>query len=408
MLRPNRRTALRVMGGTFASSLLMPAQVQTPKPFRVAVPQKEIDRIVRRVREARWPEPIGGMTGWQYGVNYGYLKDLAAYWTTRFDWRAQEKKLNQYPQFMARVDDFDVHFYHVRGRGPKPMPLVITHGWPGSVVEFLDAIGPLTDPAAYGGSAEDAFDVVIPSLPGFGYTSKPKGKPIGPTTTPKLWHKLMTQVLGYSRFGAQGGDWGFAVTTQLAAQFPQALMGIHLNSSATGTIPESERTAEESAWYRARAIYMQNEVDYLNEQQHKPQTVAFALNDNPLGAAAWIIEKLKGWSDSSDNLDETLSKDKVLANVMWYLVTDTAGSSVWYYRGNVEDSLGPRPRNNVPTGFAAFPKEMTFLAQPHSLLARDYNLIHYTKMPRGGHFACFEQPQLYVDDVRSFFRKVRG
>ncbi len=347
------------------------------------------------------------MSGWQYGVSYEYLRDLSAYWTTRFDWQKAEERLNQYPQFMARVDDFDIHFYHVHGKGPRPMPLVLTHGWPGSVIEFLDAIGPLTDPVAHGASAEDSFDLVIPSLPGFGYSSKPKGKPVGPPTTARLWHKLTTQVLGYPRFGAQGGDWGNAVTTQLALQFPESLTGIHLNASGVRSVPENERTPEEAAYFQAAAAYRQNELDYFNEQTHKPQTVAFALNDNPLGAAAWIVEKLKSWSDSGDSLDQALTKDQVLMNVMWYLVTDTAGSSVWFYRGNADDPSGPRGKINVPTGFAAFPKEMTSLAPPRSLLERDFNLIHYTKMPRGGHFACFEQPRLFVEDVRAFFRKVR-
>jgi epoxide hydrolase len=407
MTETNRRSALKILGGGITSALLMPAQSASPRPFRVSVPQKETDRILRRVRDTRIPEPIGGPSGWQYGISHQYMKDLVAYWTTRFDWKKAQEKLNRYPQFIAHVDDFDIHFYHVRGKGPHLMPLVLTHGWPGSVIEFLDAIGPLTDPALNGGSAEDSFDLVIPSLPGFGYSSKPKGTPIGPPTTARLWHKLMTQVLGYQTFGAQGGDWGNTVTTQLAVQFPNSLIGIHLNASGARPIPENERTEEEAAWYRAAAVYRQNELDYFNEQQHKPQTVAFALNDNPVGTAAWIVEKLKVWSDSGDDLDKTFTKDQVLMNVMWYLITDTAGSSVWFYRGNADDVPGPRGKITVPTGFAAFPKEMVSLAAPKSALERDFNLVRYTKMPRGGHFACFEQPQLFIDDVRSFFRELR-
>ena len=406
----NRRSALKILGGGVTSALLMPAQStssSSPRPFRVSVSQNEIDHILRRVRETHIPEPIGGTSGWQYGASHEYMRSLIAYWTTRFDWRKAEEKLNRYPQFLAKVDDFDIHFYHVKGKGPRPIPLLITHGWPGSVVEFLDAIGPLTDPVAYGGSAEDSFDLIVPSLPGFGYSSKPKGKPVGPPTTARLWHKLMTQVLGYQRLGAQGGDWGNAVTVQLAVQFPESLIGIHLNASGARPIPENERTEEEAEWFRAAAAYRQTELDYFNEQTHKPQTVAFALNDNPVGAAAWIVEKLKVWSDSNDNLDETLTKDQVLMNVMWYLVTDTAGSSVWFYRGNADDVPGPRGKIMVPTGFAAFPKEMVSLAAPRSALARDFNLVRYTKMPKGGHFACFEQPGLFVSDLRSFFRELR-
>jgi epoxide hydrolase len=386
------------------------AQSSNIRPFRVAVPKQTLDRILARVRDMHWPERIdaGNANGWQYGVNYDYLKELAAYWTTRFDWRKAEERLNRYPQFMARVEDFDLHFYHVRGRGPQPVPLVLTHGWPGSVVEFLEAIGPLTDPASFGGSADDAFDVVIPSLPGFGFSSKPKGKPVGPVTTARLWHKLMTEVLGYKQYGAQGGDWGNAVTYQLAVQFPGEMIGIHLNATGVRPIPENERTEEESTWLRNATVYRQLELDYFNEQTHKPQTVAFALSDNPIGTAAWIVEKLKSWSDSGEDLDRTLSKDQVLTNVMWYLVSETSGSAVWFYRGNADEPTPPRTKMMVPTGFAAFPAEMTVLAPPRSALERDFNLIHYTKMPHGGHFACFEQPKLFVDDVRTFFRKLRS
>jgi pimeloyl-ACP methyl ester carboxylesterase len=407
-MRPpiSRRKLMKLLALSSAGAALSRAQSSTPRPFRVAIAKHQIDRILARVRQTEWPDPIGE-PGWAYGVSYSYLKELSAYWTTRFDWRKVEERLNRYPQFLARVDDFDIHFLHVRGTGVRPMPIVLTHGWPGSVIEFLDAIGPLTDPVKYGGSAADAFDVVIPSLPGFGFSSKPKGKPVGPVTTARLWHKLMTEVSGYTRYGAQGGDWGNAVTVQLAAQFPGELIGIHLNAVGARPVPEAERSEEERAWLRDSAAYRQAELDYFNEQQHKPQTVAFALADNPLGTAAWIVEKLKSWSDSGDDLDSALSKDQVLADVMWYLVTRTEGSSVWFYRGNADEPAAPRGKISVPTGFAAFPKEMRSLAPPRSMLERDFNLVHYTKMPRGGHFACFEQPQLFVDDLRVFFRRFR-
>jgi epoxide hydrolase len=382
------------------------------RPFRIEIPQKTIDRILRRVREAQWPDRIDA-SDWRYGANWDYMKELAGYWTTRYDWRKAEASLNRHPQFMARVDDYDIHFYHVRGRGPRPLPLVLTHGWPGSVVEFQDAIGPLTDPARFGGSADDAFDLVVPSLPGFGFSSKPKGTPIGPVTIARVWHKLMTEVLGYSRFGAQGGDWGSSVSVQLASQFPDALIGIHLNFGRPRPVPESEQTEEERASIKAASAFLATGIDYASEQRNKPQTVAFALTDNPLGTAAWIVEKMKDWSDSSDHLEKAFTKDQILTNVMWYLVTDTPGTSVWIYRGSVDEPggrsplLGPTRPVTVPTGFAAFPKE-PFGIPPRSALARDFNLVHYTTMPRGGHFACFEQPKLFVDDVRAFFRKLRA
>jgi microsomal epoxide hydrolase len=276
------------------------------------------------------------------------------------------------------------------------------------VVEFLDAIAPLTNPAKFGGSPEDAFDVVIPSLPGFGFSSKPKGKPVGPVTIARFWHKLMTEHLGYARFGAQGGDWGQAVTIQLATQFPESLAGIHLSGTTARPLPDAQQTEEERAWVRAATAYRQTELDYFGEQSHKPQTVSFALTGSPLATAAWIVEKFKAWSDSGNGIESAFSKDQLLTNVMLYLVTDTAGSAIWIYRGNADEPSPPRTRIAVPTAFAAFPKEMPIFLPPRRFLEQDFNLVRYTRMPRGGHFACFEQPQLFVDDLRSFFRMVRS
>jgi len=409
--RTSRRSILASLpvaaGLPFLAPSIATAQAGGPRPFRVEIPQATIDRIVRRVREFRWPDQLEG-NDWRYGVDWNYMKALAEYWTTAFDWRKAEARLNRYPQFRARVEDFDIHFYHVKGRGPRPIPLILTHGWPGSVFEFLEAIGPLTDPASAGGSPEDAFDVVIPSLPGFGFSSKPKGTPVGPPTTARLWNKLMTEVLGYAKYGAQGGDWGNAVTVQLARENPGNLLGIHLNGTGAAVSNDGEQTEEVREWQRTSTAYRALELDYFNEQQHKPQTVAFALSDNPVGAAAWIVEKFKSWSDSGNNLDQTFSKDQILTGVMLYLVTETMGTGVWFYRGSADDRSSARGKVTVPTGFASFPKEMPPLNPPRSVLAQAFNLIHYTKMPRGGHFACLEQPALFVGDVRVFFRKLRA
>src|SRR5207253_2928283 len=233
---------------------LLAQQRAAPRPFMASVPQPTIDRILNRVKETRLPDRLDA-PDWRYGANWAFMQTLTEYWTSTFDWRKAEANLNRYPQFLARVDDFDIHFYHVKGRGPKPLPLVLTHGWPGSVFEFLEAIGPLSDPARFGGSAEDSFDVVVPSLPGFGFSSKPKGKPVGPVTIARLWHKLMRETLGYARYGAQGGDWGQGVSIQLAAQFPDDLIGIHLNGAAARPIPEAEQTEEQRTWFRAAAAY---------------------------------------------------------------------------------------------------------------------------------------------------------
>ena len=387
------------------------AQAGGPRPFRVEIQKATIDRILRRVKEFRWPDRLDA-NDWRYGADWDYMKTLPEYWTTGFNWRKAEANLNRYPQFLARVEDFEIHFYHVKGRGPRPIPLILTHGWPGSVFEFLEAVGPLTDPASAGGSPEDAFDVVIPSLPGFGFSSKPKGAPVGPPTTARLWNKLMTEVLGYPKYGAQGGDWGNAVTVQLARDYPGNLSGIHLNAAGAAVSADGEQTEEVREWQRTSNAYRTQELDYFNEQQHKPQTVAFALSDNPVGAAAWMVEKFKSWSDSGNNLDQTFSKDQILTSVMVYLVTETMGTGVWFYRGSADDrpSAGSRARGKVmvPTGFASFPREMPPLNPPRSALAQTFNLVHYTKMPRGGHFPCLEQPALFAEDVRLFYRKLRA
>ena len=380
-----------VMGAISAPLFLSPlasdsataAESTGPQRFRVAIPQQKINRILARVRDAQWPDRLDG-NDWRYGANYDYIKNLATYWTTGFNWRKAEAKLNSFPQFKARVEDFDVHFYHVRGKGPNPIPLVLTHGWPGSVLEFLEAIGPLSDPASFGGSAADSFDVIVPSLPGFWFTSKAKGKPVGPPTTARLWRKLMCEALGYKKFGAQGGDWGNAVTIQLARQFPDYMIGIHLNAGSARALPDAEQSDEERAWVRAAAAYRAAEMDYFGEHQHKPQTVAFALSDSPLGTLAWIVEKFKVWSDSNNTMEGTFTKDQLLTNVMMYLVSDTVGSGVAYYRGSLEDGPGARDKTMVPTGVAAFPKEMTALLAPRLMLERDFNLTHYKKMPKGG------------------------
>lgn len=403
----SRRSLLQFVPLALAAPVIAQSP-SPPKPFTVNVAQATLDRILRRVRDARLPDRLDA-PDWRYGANWDYMQSLVEYWATRFDWRKAEANLNRFPQFMARVGDFDVHFYHVKGRGPRPLPLILTHGWPGSVFEFLEAIGPLTDPASFGGSADDAFDVVVPSIPGFGFSSKPT-RPIGPPTIARLWHRLMTDVLGYSKFGAQGGDWGYAITRALAAEFPGSLVGIHLNNSGAVTIPDSELSDEERAWQAASVAYREREGDYAREHRQKPGTVAFALHDNPVGTAAWIVEKFKVWSDSGEDIERAFTKDQLLTNVMIYLVTDTAGTAVWIYRGAIDDPprVPPGQKLTVPVGFASFPAEMTTLHPPRSLLERSYNLVHYTRMPRGGHFACLEQPQLFVEDVRQFFRTVRG
>jgi microsomal epoxide hydrolase len=400
-----RREFLALAQLAAVSQSRLGAQPAGPRSFSVHIPEAKIRQILRRVRETRWPERMDA-TDWRYGVSWDYMKQLVDYWTTKFDWRKAEKNLNRYPQFVARVDDLDIHYYHVRGKGPRPLPLILTHGWPGSVFEFLEVIGPLTDPAAHGGQAEDAFDVVVPSLPGYGFSSKPK-KVTGAPTTAGLWHKLMTETLGYAKFGAQGGDLGSGITVSLGRMFPQSVVGIHLNGAGAGIAPGTEQNDAERTWAKELATFNINERDYLNEQQHKTQTIGFALADNPLGAAAWMVEKFKGWSDSPVN-EPVFSKDQLLTAIMIYLVTDTMDSAFWFYRALQDDRSTATGKVTVPTAFASFPREMALLHPPRTLLERSYNLVQYTEMPRGGHFAALEQPQLLTEDLRKFFGKLRS
>jgi microsomal epoxide hydrolase len=346
---------------------------------------------------------------WRYGANWDYMRSLAKYWIQQFDWRKAEANLNRYPQFLARVGDYDIHFYYVKGRGPKPMPLILTHGWPGSVFEFLEAIGPLSDPESFGGSADDAFDVIVPSMPGYGFSSKPVAKPIGPATTATLWNVLMTKVLGYHKYGAQGGDLGDQITTQLGRAYPESLIGIHLNNVGEAlTFPDdSELTAEERAWIRDSDAEWHIEGGYSREQHTRPETVAFALADSPLGTAAWLVEKLTIWGDSPGRREPVFTKDQVLTDVMIYLVTDTIGSSIWFYRGLDDDPL-LTGRVSVPTGVVYTPREMLSFKPPKSVLERNFNLVRFPQLAKGGHFAFWEQPVAMTDDVRLFFRPLRA
>jgi pimeloyl-ACP methyl ester carboxylesterase len=408
-----RRTLLATSMATAASSLVASRSLHaqntgspTLRPFRVEIPQETIDRILSRLRETRWPDRLD-QPDWRYGANWNFMKALVQYWIEGFDWRKAEANLNRYPQYLARVGEYDIHFYYAKGRGPKPVPLILTHGWPGSVVEFLEAIGPLSDPASYGGSPEDAFDVIVPSLPGFGFSSKPK-KPIGRSTVAGLWYRLMTELLGYQQFGAQGGDIGALVTAQLALIYKDSVLGVHFNAlnDVAGVPPEAEQTQEERAWRRTIVARNFIEFDYAGEHRNKPQTVSFALTDNPLGTAAWIVEKLKGWSDSDSQFETAFTKDQILTNVMIYLVTNTIGTSVWIYRGGV-DETNVTGRILVPTAKVSLPREQPNFNPPKFVLERNANLLQYTELPRGGHFAFWEKPQELVEDVRKFFRTLR-
>jgi pimeloyl-ACP methyl ester carboxylesterase len=376
-------------------------------PFRIKVPDAALSDLKERLARTRFPGEIAG-SGWDYGTNLAYLKELATYWHTRFDWRAAERRLNQFDQFTTNIDGLQVHFIHQRSKNPRALPLVVTHGWPGSIAEFTKVIGPLTDPAAHGGSEADAFHVVAISLPGFGFSGKPTERGYSPERIAGIVAKLMAR-LGYSRYGLQGGDWGSSISRWVALNDGSHVAGLHLNFCLAGPPPGVKDPNEgvppaELERMRARQSFFETERGYFLEQSTKPQTVGYGLDDSPAGLAAWIVEKFRSWSDVDGNVERKFTKDELLTNVTIYWVTQTATSSARIYYENAR-AAGPQRRVEVPTGCAVFPKEISFA--PRRWVEAQYNLTRWTEMPRGGHFAALEEPELFVDDVRAFFRTVR-
>lgn len=388
-------------------------------PFTIHVPDSVLADLKRRLTQARLPEELDG-ADWKYGTSLAYLKELVAYWRDRFDWRAQERSLNRLEQFKTTIDGIGIHFIHRRSKEPNAFPLILTHGWPGSFAEFAKVIGPLTDPVRHGGRAEDAFDVVIPSIPGYGFSDKPRQAGYGRDRHAELFVKLMAR-LGYERYGAQGGDLGAGISTQMALTDPSHVAGLHLNL-CSGAPPDPSNptagvTAEELARMRERqAFFGADEQGYSQIQGTKPQTIGYALTDSPVGLAAWIVEKFRTWCDCDGNPEKAFTKDELLTNIMIYWVTATPTSAARVYYENRHEFAG-RPAANspewwhnrrveVPTACAVFPHELTF--SPRRWLETRYNLTRFSLMPRGGHFAALEQPELLVDDVRAFFRDLRS
>jgi epoxide hydrolase len=379
------------------------------RPFRIETTDETLADLRHRLERTRWPGEVAD-SGWTYGTNLAYLRELVAYWRDRYDWRAHEAKLNELPQFIAPVDGLDIHFVHVRGVGPKPLPLLISHGWPGSFVEMTEVIGPLTDPGAHGGDPADAFDVVVPSLPGYGFSAPATTPGMTPKRIADLFDGLMTRVLGYGRYGAQGGDWGSVITGSLARFHPERLAGIHLNmlgvrpNTGPGTPPLTE---EEQTFLKQAEAWRAEETGYQAIQGTRPQTLAYALTDSPAGLAGWIVEKFRAWSDCGGDLESRFSNDRLLTNIMIYWLSGCIGSSIRLYYEAFHDrwSLAPGERIEVSSGYANFPGEPFHPIR--SWAERALNITHWTDMPRGGHFAAMEEPELYVEDVRAFFRTVR-
>lgn len=379
-----------------------------PRPFTIQIGDDVLADLRERLASVRWPDEVPG-AGWRYGADLAYMKELVAYWREVYDWRTHEARLNQFRQFTVTVGDIDLHFIHEQGVGPKPLPLLLSHGWPGSVWEFHRFIPLLTDPARHGADPADAFTIVAPSLPGYGFSFTPGQPRFGIVEIADLFAALMTDVLGYPRFGAHGGDWGCAVSARLGAAYPDRVVGIHVTNlfvRRDGTDPATLNT-EEKAYFEAARRWQQEEAGYQWIQGTKPQTLAYALTDSPVGLAAWIVEKFRSWSDCDGEVERRFTKDVLLTNVMLYWVTGAVNSSFWPYYAYRHRPWSPTPaeRIKVPTGFAEFPREL--LCPPRSWVERVCDVRRWTAMKAGGHFAALEEPEALAADIRAFFREVR-
>jgi pimeloyl-ACP methyl ester carboxylesterase len=375
--------------------------------FHIRVDDSTLEDLRLRLSMTRFPDQIDG-TGWEYGTPIAYVRELVRYWRDEYDWRAQEAQLNELDHFRTRIDGQQIHFVHARSRHADALPLLIVHGWPGSVVEFLDVIPRLTDPEAHGGRAEDAFHVVAPSLPGYGFSEPPRAPGWDIRRVAHAFVELMER-LGYPRYGAQGGDWGAQIVTRLAALDPEHCAALHLNmpiaSAPAEPLPVTE---EEQAGLAAMAAFQRDEGAYAQLQGTKPDTLSMALNDSPAGLLSWIVEKFRTWSDCDGDPENCFTRDQLITNVMLYWVTETFASSARLYWETMHSGALKDPPKfvTVPTGVARYPKEVV-LRFPRSWVEQRYNVTHWAVMPRGGHFAAMEQPELFVDDLRTFFRTVR-
>ena len=378
------------------------------RAFCIAIPEPTLDDLRERIARTRWPDAISG-SGWDYGTNLDYLRELLAYWRNGFDWRAQERKLNSLPHFIADVDGLDLHFVHERGRGPDPTPLLVLHGWPSTFFEMSKLVPLLTDPAAHGGEPEESFDVVVPSLPGCGFSERPREPGMHKTRMAEIFSKLMTEVLGYGRFAARGGDVGAGVVSLLALDHPDRLIGIHVSDVYRPYLGPGARhfTDAERKFFEEERLWMEAEGAYDHLQATKPQTLGYGLNDSPAGLAAWIVEKYRSWSDCGGDVERRFTKDEILTQLTIYWVTETVNSAnrLYFERDRAPRALGAEDRVRVPTAVAIFPGDID--RPPREWGERVYDVRRWTEMPRGGHFAALEEPALLARDIRKFFRSLR-
>jgi len=404
------------------SDLVVCADVTTPagagiRPFRIEIPQADLNDLHARLDRARWPDELPG-AGWAYGIPLEYVRELAEYWRHAYDWRAAEARLNEWPQFTTTIDGANIHFAHLRSPEPGATPLIITHGWPGSIAEFTKITGPLSDPRAHGGDPADAFDLVLPSIPGFGFSGPTRETGWEYRRVAAAFAELMRR-LGYRRYGAQGGDWGSVISRELGRTHPGQVTGVHLTvlpGSAADKKPDerelaalspAERERTMASWERSRR-WDRGSTGYAAIQSTKPQTLAYGLTDSPVGQLAWIAEKFREWTDSTDRPEDAVERDQLLTNVMLYWLTGTAGSSarIYYERAHAPYWGSPPEPSAVPTALAVFPRE-NFIPLRH-IAEQTNNIVQWTEFDRGGHFAAMEEPDLLVADVRAFFRKIRG
>lgn len=376
--------------------------------FTIQISDQVLADLKTRLDHTRWPHELLN-SGWERGTKKDYLQSLVSYWRNEYDWRAQEKELNNYSQFKCTIEGIDIHFVHVRGKGPNALPIILTHGWPDSFIRYKKVITLLTDPASFGGNPNDSFDVIIPSLPGFGFSSIPEDRGYNNSQVADLWAKLMTEELGYTKFAAAGGDMGSGVTRYLAANYPELLIGIHLTDigiirdllSSTDDIALS---SEELNYKKNAQQWIAQEGGYMSIQSTKPQTLSYGLSDSPVGLAAWIAEKIRSWSGSKGDFEDKYSMDELLTNIMIYWVTNTIGSSAQMYYENTH-SLPPMNPITVPVGVALFPDDI--LLPPKDWTQKKLNISRWTVMARGGHFTAMEEPELFADDIREFYRLLR-
>lgn len=363
------------------------------RPYRIEVSDAVLADLKDRLRRTRWPTEIP-QAHWKYGADAQEIRTLCEYWSEHYDWRQHEARLNQIPQFTVEIDGVDIHFLWKRASRRAAMPLLLLHGWPGSIIEFVHLIEPLTNPAS---DDLPAFDVVVPSLPGFGFSGKPREAGWSADRMAKAFHQLMTRELGYGRFGIQGGDWGTIIGTRLTSAFPDAVRGLHIN------MPYGYPTSTDDPQFKAHEAFVAAETGYLHLQNTKPDAMTLAQTDSPAGLAAWVLEKFRTWSDCGGDLLRTFDKDTLLTNLMLYWATESAASAtrIYYESAHLDPPLFLHPRITVPTGIAVFPKE-PYRAPRHWLEPR-FNIQRWTEMPRGGHFPALEQPQLLLDDARAFF-----